>query len=59
MIKSLEEELSVTFPPGDTLHDQNTNEFLKKIIKDRKLECSPPLTNARMLDMTELQTSDQ
>jgi lysyl-tRNA synthetase class 2 len=50
MITTLEERLNVKFPPGDELHTEETNQFLQKILKDNKLECSPPLTNARMLD---------
>ncbi|KAF2760329.1 lysyl-tRNA synthetase [Pseudovirgaria hyperparasitica] len=50
MIKTLEEKLDVQFPPGETLHDKNTNDFLRGVIKKAGLECTPPLTNARMLD---------
>ncbi|KAF5100349.1 hypothetical protein D0Z00_001317 [Geotrichum galactomycetum] len=50
MIATLEERLNVKFPPGDELHTEETNQFLRKVLKDNKLECSPPLTNARMLD---------
>lgn len=50
MIEELEKVYNVTFPAGDQLHTEETGEFLKKILKDNKLECSPPLTNARMLD---------
>lgn len=50
MIATLEERLNVTFPPGDQLHTDETNQFLRKVLKDNKLDCTPPLTNARMLD---------
>jgi len=50
MIPTLEKELGVKFPPGDQLHTDETNEFLKKILIEKKIDCSPPLTNARMLD---------
>lgn len=50
MIKGLEERLNVTFPPGDQLHTEETNKFLQETLKKVGLECTPPLTNARMLD---------
>lgn len=50
MIEELEKVYNVKFPAGDQLHTAETGEFLKKVLKDNNLECSPPLTNARMLD---------
>lgn len=50
MIPSLEEIVGEKFPPGDQLHTTETNEFFKRILKKQGLECTPPLTNARMLD---------
>ncbi|KAF4312520.1 putative lysyl-tRNA synthetase protein [Botryosphaeria dothidea] len=50
MIPELESKLGEKFPPGDELHTQETNEFLKRMIKKANIECTPPLTNARMLD---------
>lgn len=50
MIEELEKKFNVTFPPGEELHTAETGEFLKKVLRDNKLDCSPPLTNARMLD---------
>lgn len=50
MIEELEKVYNVKFPPGDQLHTEETGAFLKKILIDNKLECTPPLTNARMLD---------
>ena len=50
MITSLEEILGEKFPPADQLHTEETSQFLKNILKKTGLECSPPLTNSRMLD---------
>lgn len=50
MIEELEKTFNVTFPPGDQLHTAETGVFLKQILIDNKLDCPPPLTNARMLD---------
>jgi lysyl-tRNA synthetase class 2 len=50
MIPTLEEITGEQFPAGDQLHTAETGEFLKKILIKTKVECSPPLTNARMLD---------
>jgi lysyl-tRNA synthetase class 2 len=50
MIPALEAATNTTFPPGPELHTEATNAFLKKILADHKIECSPPQTNARMLD---------
>ncbi|KAJ6135072.1 hypothetical protein N7512_000232 [Penicillium capsulatum] len=50
MIPALEEACGEKFPPGDQLHTQETNEFLKRMLKKMNVECSPPQTNARMLD---------
>ncbi|KAJ5646765.1 lysyl-tRNA synthetase [Penicillium lividum] len=50
MMPALEEACGEKFPPSDQLHTQETNEFLKKMLKKMNLDCSPPLTNARMLD---------
>lgn len=50
MIPALEEATGEKFPPGTELHTQETNDFLKKVLKKMNVECSPPETNARMLD---------
>jgi lysyl-tRNA synthetase, class II len=50
MIPELEKASGEKFPPGDQLHTQETNEFLKKILKKHKIVCPPPETNARMID---------
>ena len=50
MIPALEEATGEKFPPGDQLHTQETNAFFKALLKKCNVECSPPQTNARMLD---------
>ena len=50
MIPALEEAVGEKFPPGDQLHTTETNTFLKQVLKKMGVECSPPQTNARMLD---------
>ncbi|KAK4978413.1 lysyl-tRNA synthetase [Elasticomyces elasticus] len=50
MIPALEEACGEKFPPGDQLYTKETNDFLKRILKKVNVECTPPLTNARMLD---------
>ncbi|CAK7902048.1 lysine--tRNA ligase, mitochondrial [[Candida] anglica] len=50
MIEELEKVFDVKFPAGDQLHTEETGVFLKNILIKHKLDCSPPLTNARMLD---------
>uniref|UniRef100_A0A060TDT8 Lysine--tRNA ligase n=1 Tax=Blastobotrys adeninivorans TaxID=409370 RepID=A0A060TDT8_BLAAD len=50
IISTLEEKLGVKFPPGDQLHTQETNQFLRDVCAKQGLECTPPLTNARLLD---------
>ncbi|ANZ76612.1 BA75_03557T0 [Komagataella pastoris] len=50
MIEELEKRFDVKFPPGDELHTAETGEFLKSILIKHKMDCPPPLTNARMLD---------
>ncbi|CCK71534.1 lysine--tRNA ligase KRS1 KNAG_0H01210 [Huiozyma naganishii CBS 8797] len=50
MIEELEKVFDVKFPAGDQLHTKETGEFLKNILIKHKLDCPPPLTNARMLD---------
>lgn len=50
LIEGLEEALNVKFPPGDQLHTEQTNQFLRELCKKHGVECSPPLTNARLLD---------
>jgi len=50
MIGTLEEKLGVTFPPGDQLHTDDTNTFLRGLCVKHNVDCSEPRTNARMLD---------
>ncbi|KAB8234884.1 hypothetical protein ETB97_006381 [Aspergillus alliaceus] len=50
MIPALEEATGEKFPSGDQLHTAEAGEFLKKVLAKTGVECSPPLTNARMLD---------
>ncbi len=50
MIPALEEACGEKFPPGEELHTAATNDFLKRMLEKKKVECSPPQTNARMLD---------
>lgn len=50
MIPALEEAVGEKFPPGDQLHTEETNAFLRRVLKRMGVECSPPMTNARMLD---------
>lgn len=50
MMDELEKATGKKFPPGDQLHTTETNEFLKDLLKELKIDCTPPLTNARMLD---------
>ncbi|CRK19988.1 hypothetical protein BN1708_003269 [Verticillium longisporum] len=50
MIPELEKQTGEKFPPSNQLHTAETNEFLRGVLKKMKLDCSPPLTNARMID---------
>jgi len=50
MIPALEEATGEKFPPSDQFHTTETNEFLQRVLKKMKIECPPPLTNARMID---------
>ena len=50
MIPALEEACGEKFPPGDELHTKETGDFLKEMLAKMKVDCSPPQTNARMID---------
>lgn len=50
MIPALEEACGEPFPPGTHLHTEETNAFLRRMLKKTGVECTPPLTNARMVD---------
>ncbi|KAH7889016.1 lysyl-tRNA synthetase [Phlebopus sp. FC_14] len=50
MIETLEEKLGVKFPPGETLHTDEANKFLRGLCEKHNVDCSEPRTNARLLD---------
>ncbi|GAA5890740.1 hypothetical protein JCM6882_000640 [Rhodosporidiobolus microsporus] len=50
MIGELETQLNVKFPPGDQLHTEETNKFLRDLCVKHNVDCSEPRTNARLLD---------
>ncbi|QPG73448.1 lysyl-tRNA synthetase [Brettanomyces nanus] len=50
MMEELERIYGAKFPPADQLGTEETTKFLKKVLIDHKMDCPPPLTNARMLD---------
>ncbi|KAF2837629.1 putative Lysyl-tRNA synthetase [Patellaria atrata CBS 101060] len=50
MMTALEEATGEKFPPSNQLHTQETNEFLKRVLKKVNVDCTPPQTNARMID---------
>ena len=50
MITTLEEKLGTKFPPGDQLHTEETNKWLRKLLAKHHVDCSEPKTNPRMLD---------
>lgn len=50
MIPTLEKLTGEKFPPSTELHTAETGEFMKKVMAKTGVECTPPLTNARMLD---------
>ena len=50
MISELEKCTGTKFPPSEELHTEATGRFLKDLLKKLNIDCSPPQTNARMLD---------
>lgn len=50
MLPELERVTGKKFPPYEEMHTEKTGEFLKELLKETGVECTPPLTNARMLD---------
>jgi lysyl-tRNA synthetase class 2 len=50
MIPALEAACDEKFPAANELHTEETNEFLKRVLKKVNIECSEPRTNARMID---------
>ncbi|WFD00795.1 lysine--tRNA ligase [Malassezia yamatoensis] len=50
MIKELEKQLNVTFPPGDQLHTEESRQWLSDLCAARNVECSAPRTANRLID---------
>ncbi len=50
MVPALEECTGEKFPDPEQFHTEETGVFLKKVLQKAQVECTPPLTNARMLD---------
>ncbi|KAI1787446.1 lysyl-tRNA synthetase [Ganoderma leucocontextum] len=50
MIGTLEKKLGVKFPPGETLHTDEANKFLRALCQKHNVDCSEPRTNTRLLD---------
>ncbi|PWN54461.1 lysyl-tRNA synthetase [Violaceomyces palustris] len=50
MIKELEKQLNVTFPPADQLHTEETRKFLSDLAEKHGVDCSEPRTCSRLID---------
>ncbi|WFC95537.1 lysine--tRNA ligase [Malassezia brasiliensis] len=50
MIKELEKQLNVTFPPGDQLHTEESRKWLSDLCEKHNVECSAPRTANRLID---------
>lgn len=50
MMPALEAACGVKFPPASELHTEESRQFLLGLLSDRNVVCSPPHTNARLLD---------
>ena len=50
MMTALEDACKVQFPPPSQLHTEDSRQFLLSILSDHNIICSPPHTNARLLD---------
>ncbi|KAM0751364.1 lysine-tRNA ligase [Meredithblackwellia eburnea MCA 4105] len=50
MIEELEKQTGVKFPPGEELHTDATNKFLRDLCEKHNVDCGEPRTNARLLD---------
>ena len=50
MIKELEAQLKVTFPPGDQLHTEASRQWLSDLCEKHNVECSAPRTANRLID---------
>jgi len=48
MIETLEAKLNIKFP--QPLESEECNAFLKKLLIEKKIECTPPHTTARLID---------
>ena len=54
MIEELEVKTGVKFPPGEELHTDKTNKFLRELCTTHNVDCGEPRTNARLLDKVRL-----
>ncbi|CAO1635936.1 unnamed protein product [Parajaminaea phylloscopi] len=50
MIKELESKLSVTFPPAEVLHTEESRKWLSELAAKHNVDCSEPRTSARLID---------
>ena len=50
IVEGLEEVLKVKLPSPETYHTDEAKQFFIKLLADKGLECSPPLTVSRMVD---------
>jgi lysyl-tRNA synthetase class 2 len=50
MIEELEKQTGSKFPPGEELHSDATNRFLRELCEKHNVDCAEPKTNTRMLD---------
>lgn len=50
MIEELEKQTGTKFPPGEELHTDATNKFLRELCTKHNVDCGEPRTNARLLD---------
>ncbi|WFD07265.1 lysine--tRNA ligase [Malassezia vespertilionis] len=50
MIKELEKQLQVDFPPADQLHTEETRKWLSDLCEKHKVDCSEPRSCSRLID---------
>ncbi|CEH13697.1 lysine-trna ligase [Ceraceosorus bombacis] len=50
MIKELESQLNVTFPPANVLHTEENRKWLSDLAAKHNVDCSEPRTSARLID---------
>ncbi|CCF49573.1 putative lysyl-tRNA synthetase, cytosolic [Ustilago hordei] len=50
MIKELEKQMNVTFPPADQLHTEETRQWLSDLAAKHNVDCSEPRTCSRLID---------